>query len=50
MIERAMRIARPVSARVDLADRKLKLIAGGWRGSAEVMWIEPLLSGRIACA
>ncbi len=33
-----------------LSERKLNLIAGGLPASAVLMWIEPLLSGRIWCA
>ena len=44
---RATRIARTVSAASAGEERKLNVIAGGWRGSAEGMWIFPLLSGRI---
>jgi len=50
MIERAMPIALTVSSASTGADRKLKVIAGGLCGSADVMWIEPLLSGRIGWA
>jgi len=50
MTARAMRIARTVSSASGGDDRKLKLIAGGRCGSAAVMWICPLLSGRIGCA
>ena len=50
MTERAMRTARTVSSASIGDDRKLKLIAGGLRGSADVMWMCPLLSGRIGCA
>ena len=50
MTERAMRTARAVISASIGDDRKLKLIAGGLRGSDEVMWIYPLLSGRIGCA
>src|ERR1700720_4439068 len=50
MIARAMRTARTVSSASGGDDRKLKLIAGGRRGSAAVMWICPLLSGRIGWA
>ena len=46
----AMRTARTVSAASTGDDRKLKLIAGGRRGSAETMWMCPLLSGRIGWA
>ena len=50
MTARAMRMARTVSAASTGDDRKLKLIAGGLPGSAETMWILPLLSGRIGWA
>ena len=50
MTARAMRMARTVSSASGGADRKLKLIAGGRCGSAEVMWMRPLLSGRIGWA
>ena len=50
MIERAMRTARTVISASIGDDRKLKLIAGGRRGSDEAMWMCPLLSGRIGCA
>ena len=50
MIARAMRTARTVSSASGGDDRKLKLIAGGRRASAAVMWACPLLSGRIARA
>ncbi len=47
MTARAMRTARTVSSASTGADRKLKLIAGGRRGSDDVIWMCPLLSGRI---
>jgi hypothetical protein len=50
MMARAMRTALTVSSASIGADRKLKLIAGGLCGSEEVMWIVPLLSGRIGWA
>ena len=50
MIARAMRTARVVTSASIGDDRKLKLIAGGRRGSADTTWMWPLLSGRIGCA
>src|SRR5580692_12043119 len=50
IMARAMRTARTVSSASGGVDRKLKLIAGGRCGSAEVMWMCPLLSGRIGWA
>ena len=47
---RAMRTARTVSSASMGDERKLKLIVGGLRGSAEAMCMWPLLSGRIGCA
>ena len=42
---RAMRIARTVISASTGDDRKLKLIAGGVRGSAETMWMLPRALG-----
>ena len=49
-VRRAILTASMASGMSADADRKLNRIAGADRGSADEMWIEPVLSGRIGCA
>ena len=48
IMDLAMRMAFKVMSISISAERKLKFIIGGLTGDDDTMWIDPVLSGRIA--